>query len=75
MRVFVTGPSDPVMTPRFGHNPGDRKVLPHAAEAIDVPTKLDHNYAPGYLAKQLRELAAAQTKEPAGKPVWPKSSQ
>ena len=75
VRVFVTGPSDPVMTPRFGHNPGDRKVLPHAAEAIDVPTKLDHNYALGYLAKQLRELAAAQTKEPAGKPVWPKSSQ
>jgi hypothetical protein len=23
LRVFVTGPSDPVMTLRFGHNPGD----------------------------------------------------
>lgn len=60
LRVFVTGPSDPVMTLRFGHNPGDSAVLPSEAEVTRLPHTLDHNLALGHLAQQLRreELAA-----------------
>lgn len=60
LRVFVTGPSDPVMTPRFGHRPGDARVLPSSAKVVELPVTLDHNVALGFLAKQFRAEALAR---------------
>jgi len=68
LRVFVTGPSDPVMTPRFGHRPGDARVLPPSASVVELPLTLDHNVALGFLAKQLRVEAQARVAQPKASP-------
>lgn len=75
LRVFVTGPSDPVMAPHFGHNPGDRTVLPPSAEVIALPHSLDHNFALGEIAKRLRDSELLARQPVGGKPVWPRAAE
>jgi hypothetical protein len=75
LRVFVTGPSDPVMTPHFGHDPGSRAVLPAGTQTVELPRSLDHNFALGHLAKQFREAVLLARPAPAGRPIWPKAAQ
>lgn len=53
LRIFPTGPSDPVMRPRLGHDPADRKVLPPGVELTPLPRELDHNVALSYLARRI----------------------
>jgi hypothetical protein len=60
LRVFVTGPSDPVMASHFGHQPGDRRVLPPSTTVVELPVTLDHNVALGFVAKQFRAEAQAR---------------
>lgn len=71
LRVFVTGPSDPVMAWHFGHNPGSRVVLPPSAEVVALPNSLDHNFALGEIAKELRSVELSARQAVPGKPVWP----
>jgi len=75
LRVFVTGPTDPVMTRRFGHDPGSRAVLPDGTQTVALPVSLDHNFALGQLAKQLREAELLARPAPAGRPSWPKAAE
>jgi hypothetical protein len=53
LQIWPTGASDPVMRPRFGHDPADRRVLPHAATLHPLPPALDHNVALGQVTRQL----------------------
>lgn len=53
LRIFPTGPSDPVMRPRLGHDPADGRVLPPGAELTPLPRELDHNVALSYLARRI----------------------
>lgn len=69
--VFATGPRDPVMASHFGHDPGDRAVLPKEADIIALPSSLDHNLALGEIAKQLRQQELTARQSTAGKPTWP----
>jgi len=60
LRVFVTGPGDPVMVSHFGHQPGDAQVLPASATVVELPVTLDHNVALGFVAKLFRAEAQAR---------------
>lgn len=62
LRIWPTGASDPVMKPRFGHDPADPRVLPRASIVQKLPPSLDHNVA---LATVARQLVAALRGEPA----------
>ena len=53
LRIFPTGPSDPVMRRYFGHDPADPRVLPPGTELVPLPAALDHNVALGQVARQL----------------------
>ena len=53
LEIWPTGASDPVMRPRFGHDPADRRVLPRAAKLHPLPAELDHNVALGQVTRQL----------------------
>ncbi len=67
--VFATGPRDPVMASHFGHQPGDRVVLPNDADLINLPASLDHNLALGEIAKQLREAELSARQPASEKPT------
>lgn len=54
-RVFVTGQTDPVMKPRFGHDPASSGVLPRGTQRSTLPQTLDHNLALSVVAQKLRE--------------------
>ena len=64
LRVFVTGESDPVMKPHFGHKPGSPSVLPRLAQVVQLPLNVDHNVALATLAKQLCEEERARRQNP-----------
>ena len=67
LRIFPTGPSDPVMQKRFGHDPADPSVLPPGVELEPLPRELDHNVALGHVARRLiaEERAAPPGAAPA----------
>jgi hypothetical protein len=66
LRIFPTGPSDPVMRRIFGHDPADPAVLPPGTELEPLPRELDHNVALGFVARRLiaEERAALRAARP-----------
>lgn len=70
LRIFPTGPRDPVMRRYFGHDPGDPSVLPPGAELVPLPRELDHNVALGQVARRLvaEEIAEERATPPAATP-------
>lgn len=71
LRIFPTGPSDPVMRPRLGHDPGDRRVLPPGAELTPLPRELDHNVALSYLARRIVAEETAARAPASAEPAAP----
>jgi hypothetical protein len=59
LSVYATGPSDPVMKPRFGHDPGDPRALPKAARLFRLPHTLDHNLALAVVVRSLLQPATS----------------
>lgn len=59
LSVYVTGPLDPVMKPRFGHDPGDPRALPKAARLFRLPHTLDHNLALAVVVRSLLQPATS----------------
>lgn len=61
VEIYPTSADDPVMQVSFGHDPGDRRVLPRGAIVRKLPPSIGHNDALGWLCQELvkQKLAAA----------------
>jgi len=59
LEIYATGPDDPVMQRTFGHDPGNRRILPRRALLRPLPPAVGHNRALTWLFEQLldEELA------------------
>lgn len=53
----TTWPSDPLMRPRMGYDPGRLDVLPPGARLRALPPGMDHNLAMVWIAERLAEEA------------------
>lgn len=63
LEVYATGPDDPVMKRRLGHDPGDRRAVPRGARYEPLPREVGHNSALSFLCEKVAaETAQAKLK-------------
>jgi hypothetical protein len=61
VEIYPTSSDDPVMQRSFGHDPGDRRVLPRGAIMRKLPASLGHNHALGWICEELVKKKLAES--------------
>lgn len=64
VEIYPTSVDDPVMQRSFGHDPGDRRVLPRGAILRQLPPSIGHNDALGWLCNELVKQKLAESAAP-----------